>query len=211
MGVRAAVSDQTHPHTRGVVYTSNSAAVHAINGLRVRHGHEDHSAQQYCSDEQSCAQPALARVRTPPVQDLDVLGAGRAAPGVLAVVSRSVHFSWYTLLFVAGARRRQVCLQQLRLELKNARDDGVFVRNRCSTVRYGCAQFLELRRDPIAAFTAAEHQLTLARVLQPLAFCGKSCFVWNFPKCRRTACISPFGELERLLKQAKCPGQGPTF
>ena len=70
----------------------------------------------------------------------------------------SMSFCERYLLWRAAAL--QVRVMQLRLELKNARDDGVFVRNRCSTVRYGCAQFLELRRDPIAAFTAAEHQLT---------------------------------------------------
>ena len=37
--------------------------------------------------------------------------------------------------------------------------------------------------------------------------CKLVLFLWNFPKCRRTACISPFGELD-LLKQAKCPGKG---
>ena len=102
MSVRAAVSDQTHPHTRGVVYTSNSAAVHAINGLRVRHAHKHDAAQQHGSHQQPCAEPPFTRVRTSAVQDLDVLGAGRAAPGVLAVVSCSIHFSCY-LLFVVGA------------------------------------------------------------------------------------------------------------
>ena len=109
MSVRAAVSDQTHPHTRGVVHTSNRAAVHAVNGLRVRHGHEHDAAQQYCSDEQSCAQPALARVRTPSVQHFDVLGAGRAAPGVLAVVARSIHLCCACVCEGSGLQLTVLC------------------------------------------------------------------------------------------------------
>ena len=158
MSVRAAVSDETHPNTRGVVYTSNSAAVHAVNGLRVRHGHEHDAAQQHCSYEQSCAQPALARVRTPSVQHLDVLGAARAAPGVLAVVSRSVHFSWYLLA------RLQVGVQ-MRLE-SDQRAERRFVRNLCSggfeSMRSGSAQYAESRRDLLAA---AKHQITRSKEL----------------------------------------------
>ena len=47
------------------------------------------------------------------MQDLDVLGAGRAAPGVLAVVARAVHCSWYLLLLVFALRRLQVGVLQL--------------------------------------------------------------------------------------------------
>ena len=91
MRVRAAVSYEAQSHTCGVVHTSNRAAVDTIYGLRVRHADKHDAAQQHGSHQQACAEPPLARVRTPPVEDLNIFSAGRAAPGVLAVVARPVH------------------------------------------------------------------------------------------------------------------------
>ena len=95
------------------------------------------------------------------MQHLDVLGAARAAPGVLAVVSRSVHFSWYLLA------RLQVGVQ-MRLE-SDQRAERRFVRNLCSggfeSMRSGSAQYAESRRDLLAAFTAAKHQITRSKEL----------------------------------------------
>ena len=102
MRVRAAVSDQTQSHTCRIIHTSNRAAVDTIYILRVRHAHKNDAAQQHGSHQQSGAEPALARVLTSAVQNLDVLGAGRAAPGVLAVVARAVHSSCGDLLLARG-------------------------------------------------------------------------------------------------------------
>ena len=102
MRVRAAVSDQAQPDAGGVVHTTNSPSMHAVDGLRVRHAHKHDAAQQHGSHQQSCAEPPFTSVRTPAVQDLDVLGAARAAPGVLAVVSCSIHFSCCYLLLARG-------------------------------------------------------------------------------------------------------------
>jgi hypothetical protein len=53
--------------------------------------------------------------------------------------------------------------------------------------------------------------LQLASVLQPLAFLAElPCFVWNFPKCRRTACTSLCVEIAPR-RQAKCWGKADNF
>ena len=150
MSVRAAVSDQAHPNTRGVVHTSNRAAVHAVNGLRVRHGHEDDAAQQYCSDEQSCAQPALARVRTPSVQHLDVLGAGRPAPGVLAVVARSVHLccAWLRAAHSALRAGALKCVPRLVLLAQGCEDTSPYVTNQLRSRSGRTRATKKLERQP---------------------------------------------------------------
>ena len=124
MRVRAAVSYEAQSHTRRIIDAANRAAVDTIYGLRVRHADKHDAAQQHGSHQQSRAEPPLARVRTPAVEHLDVLGAGRAAPGVLAVVARAVHFSCCLLLNVVGARRLRVGVQ-LRLESEQ-RDGAAF-------------------------------------------------------------------------------------
>ena len=101
------------------------------------------------------------------MEHLDVLGAGRAAPGVLAVVARPVHICCGArrLMFHVDAAIRSASLW-LRLQVTAAeagaekpvqRPARRFVRrDRSAVMRYGFAQRQETQRYLTAAYKGCE-------------------------------------------------------
>ena len=131
------------------------------------------------------------------MQDLDVLGAGRAAPGVLAVVARPVHLRracacegsglqpglQLTVLCRLGAEMRAAAglnCAGLRRHVAVRHESDLFVPGRTCA-----AKKLERHACPGQDYLAVCKILGIRRTFPP---------AWNFPKRRLTAFAGPCGE-----------------